>query len=638
MGREWGSVDTLSRAGQPQRCDRQARGVRCVWRLADIPTAADPAAATLNRRRAGSGAADGGARTFQAARTPTASGPELTLVASSSPSRAPIGGRVRVTTSVFSARDSVEPVQVQIGGDGALAMLDADASNGTCAITGATVACAVVARPGAPATISVIVEVLPGSAGMQYVTITADGVRGGQRTGARTAIELEPYAITPGLWPPPTLPTTATPTPAPTDAPVWPTMDPHATPLPTALPTAAPPGQGPGAPPLTCAPQTLVQLPGVADANGTTDTTRLIAPAAAAFLEARAEIVAQTGRDPLARLADALRAPEFRSTKPGVSRMSWHMTGRAVDLNTGYPWRRVPEGHYWRLFLGATDVTAIFARHGFTRIPDREDSAEWWHYEYRPDGIAWPSAMLRVWPLGRLQRAFPEIAWATVGCQGAGIGIIEPPDESLVRCDAGAPAYSSPVEELPGCGPPVRAGDTVHMLDSVLGFVGMTGRTTGPHLHLGLQVKSYDGMYHQTDICTPEWLQGQPVPQGGAADDAPTCWTEMADPLAFLPLAPPPGDTSYAVTTAGTTATAIIPEGAPFQLPPPNYPGSLLAEPAPEATPVGQYWSPYQDGGRCGGGRVIEWFRGATCGAWNGFPWCAAGSADHDGHTLSHES
>lgn len=351
---------------------------------------------------------------------------------------------------------------------------------------------------------------------------------------------------------------------------------------------------------------------------GRTDTTRLISPAAAAFQEVRAEIVAQTGQDPLAQLADALRPPEFRSDKPGVARMSWHMAGRAIDLDTGYPWRRVPDGRFWRLFLGATDVTAIFERHGFRRIPDRDDSTEWWHYEYRADGIVWASAMLQVYPLSRLAAAFPEVAWASVGCQRGDGGEVPVVPDDPAQCAAGSPAFASAVEELPGCGPPVRPGDRVFMLDSTLGFVGITGQTTGPHLHLGMQVRSYDGQYHQTNICTPDWLQGMMPPPG--AD----CWTAMADPEAFLPHAPPPVAAAGAVPRPGQTPTAIIPEGAPYQLPPPNYPGSLLAEPAPEATPIGQYWSPYADGGRYGGGSVLAWFTDTTCGAWSGFPWCNA--------------
>ncbi len=46
--------------------------------------------------------------------------------------------------------------------------------------------------------------------------------------------------------------------------------------------------------------------------------------------------------------------------------------------------------------------------------------------------------------------------------------------------------------------------------------------------------------------------------------------------------------------------------------------GSLVFTPQPDATPIGQYWSPYADGGQYGGGEIGAWF----CAAWNGWPWC----------------
>jgi hypothetical protein len=127
------------------------------------------------------------------------------------------------------------------------------------------------------------------------------------------------------------------------------------------------------------------------------------------------------------------------------------------------------------------------------------------------------------------------------------------------------------------------------------------------------------------NICTPEWLQGRTAPA-----DA-NCFTDMADPLAFLPQAPansglggdgatplqkPGVDNSH---PAGMTPTPLIPEGAPYQLPPPNYPGALVFTPVPGATPIGQYWSPYADGGQYGGGGVGAWF---CANVWRGFPWC----------------
>ncbi|MEN9937286.1 MAG: hypothetical protein RLZZ387_3865 [Chloroflexota bacterium] len=615
VGQGWGSTTPeQSRDGQPDRCERRGSGIRCVWHIATIASGREEVPAG-----GGEGRVTRQSLAVSQATTPEPTGaaaaPLLAVVSTASRTSVPTGGRFSVAVSIFHG-GAAAAIPVTISADGAMAVLDASATSGVCSFQGLAARCAPTSGASAPATITVVFEVLPGNQARAQLTVRASASDGTRSAADQVIIEVAGYAVTPGPWPPPTQPPPPTWTPLPTGEPAWPTADPQATPLPTAAPTAVPPGQGPGSGPLSCASQALVQLPGAVNASGRTDNVRLIAPAAAAFQEARMEIAAQTGRDPLARLADALRAPEFRSDKPGVARMSWHMTGRAIDLDTGTPWRRVREGRSWRLYLGGADITAVFERHGFTRIPDRDDSTEWWHYEYRADGIAWASAMLQVWPVARLQQAFPEIAWTSVGCQGGGPVITEPLADGTLRCVAGSPSYASAVEELDGCGPPVRAGDRVYQLDSTLGFVGMTGSTTGPHLHLGLQVKSYDGAYHQTDICAPDWLQGLAPPP-----DA-WCWTEMADPLSFLPIAPPPE--SAAATRPDSTGTPVIPEGAPWQLPPPDYPRSLLAEPAPGAPPEGQYWSPYQDGGRYGGGGVAEWFQEVTCHTWAGFPWCPA--------------
>lgn len=400
------------------------------------------------------------------------------------------------------------------------------------------------------------------------------------------------------------------------------TADPGATSPTTSLPPPSGPGDT-GSP--DCSPLQLVRLPNLVAPN-----PRLVAPAAASFVEVRADIQQRTDIDALAVLADALRQPSFTTNKPGVLQTSWHTAGRAVDLNQGGPFVRVAEGRTFRLYLNNVDITTIFAAHGWQRIPVQGDTAEWWHYEWHPDGIAWTSAMRQVWELPTLQAAFPEITWAAIGCAGGSNTGTHDPDsnswESAQLCVLGAPRYSGAVETIEGCGPPVRAGDTVYQLDTTLGFVGLTGRTTGPHMHLGMKVKSYEGSYPAIDICTPEWLAGRTPPSDAS------CYTELADPLAFLPRAPGnttadagdlaqqrAGSAAVALPQAsGLTPTPLIPEGAPYQLPPPNYPNSLVFTPIPAATPIGQYWSPYADGGKYGGGAVGEWF----CSIWRGWPWC----------------
>jgi len=393
---------------------------------------------------------------------------------------------------------------------------------------------------------------------------------------------------------------------------------------PASSPTAPPVPSGPGGSGvLDCAPLPLVRLSGV-----TAPDPRLVAPAVASFAAVRAEIQERTGVDALAVLADVLRQPSFTTSKSGVLQTSWHKAGRAIDLNQGGPFVRVAEGQQFRLYVGNVDVTAIFETHGWQRIPVQGDTAEWWHYEWHSDGIAWTSAMLQIWDLPTLTAAFPEVAWGTIGCAagsntGPGDSSTQP-QETDELCVLGAPRYRSAVETFPGCGPPVRAGDNVAQLDTTLGFVGLSGRTSGPHLHLGLKVRSYDGSWPLIDICTPEWRGGRAPPA-----DA-NCFADMADPLAFLPQAP--GNTSAGSEgvpaprqlgaadsrPGAANATPIIPEGAPYQLPPPNYPNALVFTPISGATPVGQYWSPYADGGQYGGGSVGDWF----CSLWSGWPWC----------------
>jgi murein DD-endopeptidase MepM/ murein hydrolase activator NlpD len=390
------------------------------------------------------------------------------------------------------------------------------------------------------------------------------------------------------------------------------------TPTVTPLPTATPGGSGDSGP-FYCSPLQLVRL-----ANVTAPQPRLVAPAAASFAEVRQEISDRTGIDALSVLGDVLRAPSFSTNKPGVLQTSWHKAGRAVDLNQGGPFVRVSEGRIFRLYVNNVDITAIFAAHGWQRIPMQGTTLEWWHYEWHPDGIAWTSAMLQIWDVPTLQSAFPEIDWSAIGCAGGSNSSTDPymnPQEREQLCLLGSPSFGGAVEYLDGCGPPVRAGNKVYQLDSRLGYVGLTGNTTGPHLHLGMKLKSYDGSWPSVDICTPAYLDGRTPPS-----DA-NCWTNMVDPLAFLPRAPGSiasgGDeslrgTAHPSQASGVTPTPIIPEGAPYQLPPPNYPDSLVFTPLPAATPVGQYWSPYADGGQYGGGGVGEWF----CSMWSGWPWC----------------
>lgn len=327
-------------------------------------------------------------------------------------------------------------------------------------------------------------------------------------------------------------------------------------------PVASPPGNR-----VDCAPQQLVPLPGVVNPSGGTGNMKLAQRAALSFQRVRNEIIERTRKDPLERLADALRSPEFRSSKPGVARYSWHMTGRAIDVDLGYPWRRVREGSKWRLYVDHVDVTEIFERHGWRRIPDRRDSPEWWHYEFT-EGLSWRAAMRQVWPLARLQSAFPEIAWNTVGC------VAHEPDSSIVlaqapdRCVPAQPSFASDISTAPGCGPPVKVGMRVRQLTDAVGFIA------GPDLFFGLRTSGVSGS-DVLNVCSDRWLAGLPHPS-----DQRMCWTSMVNPAEFM---------------------TFDADGFPRQLPPPDRTDEYVF--GPERPPSGLYWSPNTIDGPYGGGR-----------------------------------
>lgn len=604
--------------GQPRSCATLAGGwTRCVWRFSDIPTERQRFASMIDPWvAAASPPANRGAGTVQNDGT----GDSVQLTPSVVPNPAyrletprGQGGMARQIAPTPTARQLAATLAPAIVAAGGTSVLRVALTGGLPART-ASISISMAQRDterltltlptecfGTPGLITCVVRTpaeirIP----LRVSTASGDPTLGltivvppdGDQPELRQTLTLQVAQDTP-------TPVVATAPPSPTDTP-------------------AQPG-GPGRSEPDCAPQALVRLP-----NVTAPNPRLSAPAAASFAAVRAEIAERTGVDALAVLADVLRAPSFTTSKAGVLQTSWHKAGRAVDVNQGGPFVRVAEGRMFRLYVNNVDITAIFEAHGWQRIPVQGDTAEWWHYEWHPDGIAWTSAMLQVWDLPTLQAAFPDIAWATLGCAG-GLNTGSDPQTSQQTeqmCAIETPRFRSAVETVAGCGPPVRAGDRVYQLDSTLGFVGLSGRTTGPHLHLGMQVKSYNGSWPFVDMCTPEWLQGRAPPS-----DA-NCLTDMVDPLAFLPQAPGnaalPGDAVPAVKSPvnqgrGSPPTPIIPEGAPYQLPPPGEPSALVFTPVPNATPAGQYWSPYADGGRYGGGSVRAWF----CSIWGGWPWCA---------------
>ncbi len=383
---------------------------------------------------------------------------------------------------------------------------------------------------------------------------------------------------------------------------------------------------------LDCGWQGLVALPGVSAPRA-----QLQREAAASFARVRAEIIEQTGVDALARLSEALRPADYGTDKPGVLYTSWHKAGRAIDLFVPYGgqlFHVVRDGRYFRIYIGIVDITAIFERHGWNRIPPQGQVLEWWHYEYRGDGISWQSAMLQIYTKAYLQTRLPQFNW-DIGCTGGGTLPRLPGEDSgdwadgvAAACQAGVPSWTTAYEELPGCGPPVILGSRISMLDGRVGFVGMTGRTSGPHLHLGLQVRTAavrEGGYPIVDVCaapwTPERLMDRPPEEVRRViwqEHGQSCWTDTVDPLHFLPRA------HGAAPLPQATAAPLIDE--PYQLPPPGAEGALL-QPVPAGTAAeespGEYWSPHTATGRFGGGSILAWLCDWL--AWLGYRpgWCA---------------
>ena len=588
LGDEPGRV-TSAESGEARPVPDAAR---LAWRIADIPPA--PQAMWSASTRIG---AAGGLPQAREEATPvlvptvgageeepaTPAAPQLALVLTSSRTEPAIGQVVSLAASVFSDGAVAQVVAVRASLPAALEVLEVSLGGGSCAANDREITCSAQAGVGRPATLRITARVSAGTPPHTRLTVRASAEAGGSSAADDVTLQVAALVID-EPWPPPTA------LPTPTPAPGAPTGSPGPV-APTALP----------AEPIT-------------------------APcyrAVAAALSRQGARYSQGGAladDP--RGADGLPLPRTGPASFDCSGLVWWAYAQAG----------VPVGHttYQQLDDGVglactlDDLRGVFTRCWapgdlvFLRYPAGQHVAI-----YAGSGLFMDCFNHRVGcvlhdvsrdPFYRAH--FLQARRIVGGCEDMALdpGAPVPPPldgepqgDVADMCVVEPPTFARRVETLDGCGPPVRLGEPVYQLDSVVGFVGLTGATTGPHLHIGLRARSYDGSYTATNICTPGWLNGRLPPP-----DA-NCWTELADPLDFLPRAH-----GGELLVGGTP----IPADAPYQLPPPGQPGSLVLTPEPGAAPVGQYWSPFADGGRYGGGSAVEWLRGVSCAAWKELPWC----------------
>ncbi len=217
------------------------------------------------------------------------------------------------------------------------------------------------------------------------------------------------------------------------------------------LPTARPKPGLPAKPTPTPAPAPpAVVRPRWPVADGPGNLTALLdvsaphpylAPGAVgSFNRVRSQVLAASGVDYLGRIDEAFRGIGYRTTKPGVADRSWHKAGRAVDVmqllsvggRQGVVFIRDParaglwrvllrcarqDGALGRWYAAATtqgrgpaayyvDVTAIFEREGWQRIPGNRGVTEAWHYEYH-GGLTWRGAMLQLYSRRTVDTYYP---------------------------------------------------------------------------------------------------------------------------------------------------------------------------------------------------------------------------------------
>jgi len=208
----------------------------------------------------------------------------------------------------------------------------------------------------------------------------------------------------------------------------------------------------------------LVPLP---DVNGSNSAQQLSDRVNDSFNAMRQAVHAQTGWDYLSILGDSSRSMNH-TPRPGQGRISWHVCGRAIDINQGFLRQGLIElvrediggVTYWRVFIKAreqdgslgeplrsapwdiearsegeeatvqggklkpipagyyVDFTTIAADYGWERrnaLSNWRNSyfdIEWWHFQ-KTEGMSWYTCMLEIYTAEEVKESYGDLPWWT---------------------------------------------------------------------------------------------------------------------------------------------------------------------------------------------------------------------------------
>jgi hypothetical protein len=180
------------------------------------------------------------------------------------------------------------------------------------------------------------------------------------------------------------------------------------------------------------------------------DTSKKVNEEIVTNLEAaRQKVKELTGQDIGVNFGSTTRGMSYSTDKVGADNISWHKTGRAIDISQELKWviAKDKEGRsmFFRLYLRKTkdeaspydkiftkeeekklhsghtggkiyiDVTKILEENGFTRIKAHKgwekswNKREWWHYEKR-DGLTMYEALRQIYSEKQIINGYKKFA------------------------------------------------------------------------------------------------------------------------------------------------------------------------------------------------------------------------------------